>query len=156
MSKILTSGMARLFEFLACVKHFPVPLRFASICSGIGEGEARRALEHSPFTVIDDQIVPQDELDRIGRMTVIEADELYRKSGISIYCKAGRPIWCNRETEGITDDRGKYGKGAYRGLSHQEIAALDAPPITHEAVERFFEEARRNFQCQESIADHTD
>jgi hypothetical protein len=88
------SGLAHLFEMLAHVKRFPISLRFAAVCSGIGDDEARRAIQTSPYAVIDEQIIPHADLDCIGQMTIINADRLYRQLAIATYCKDGRPAWC--------------------------------------------------------------
>lgn len=87
------SGIACLFELLAHVKTFPTPLHFAAICSGIGIDEARQAIVSSPFVVVDDQIVPRDHLERIGQMTICEADDQYHQFGAATYCKDGYATW---------------------------------------------------------------
>lgn len=49
------SGIARLFEYLTCVKSFPTSLRFAAVVSGLPDEDVKRILENSRcFTVMDD------------------------------------------------------------------------------------------------------
>jgi len=48
------SGIARLYEYLAHVRSFPTPLRFAAVVSGIPDEDVKRVLKGSPyFTVLD-------------------------------------------------------------------------------------------------------
>ena len=154
MSKILTSGIARLYEILAHVKNFPLPLRFAAISSGIGEDEARRALESSPFVIVDDQIVPLDELEHMGQMTIQKVNEQYRQLAVATYCKAGRPVWHYRETENITNDHEQCRKGFYQALGRPDLDGTDATPITAEATQRFFEGVRKKVRIRQELADH--
>lgn len=87
------SGISRLYTFLAHVKSFPTPLPFAAITAGISEEEVRHALERTPLTVVGDQIVPKDELERLGQMSVIEADFQYHILGVIVHCWDGRPVY---------------------------------------------------------------
>ncbi|EES73473.1 hypothetical protein POTG_01768 [Paenibacillus sp. oral taxon 786 str. D14] len=100
ISPYYESGISRLYVFLAHVKHFPAPVRFAAITAGISEQEVCRALERTPYTAVCDQIMPREELDRLGRMTIGEANDLYHTRGITVLCRDGRPVSQGTEDPG--------------------------------------------------------
>lgn len=97
-----TSRVARLYQVLAYVKTFPVPLRTIAIVSGMAEDEIRQTIASTLFTVIDDQIQPLTEIKRLEQLTASEADFLYQTNGLAFYCKDGRPFWM--QIEGYADD----------------------------------------------------
>lgn len=149
------SGISRLYTFLSHVKHFPSPLQFAAITAGISEQEVRYALERTPFAVVGDQIMPRSELDRFGQMSVSEADYLYRSRGVIVLCRDGRPV-CQSleeyEQVGIKEESHPTGghercrKGYYQSIGLPHLDGADAPPITAEAVMRFFGETSQHVQ----------
>lgn len=87
------SGISRLYTFLANVKNFPTPLQFAAITAGISEEEVRHALERTPLAVVGDQIMPRDELERLGQMSAGEAHFQYHMFGLIVHCQDGRPVY---------------------------------------------------------------
>lgn len=95
------SGVARIYETLAHVKVFPIPLRTVAIVSGISEDVIREIIASSIFIIIDDQIQPHADSDRLKHLSIGDADFLYRSSGLATYCKDGRPYWM--QVDGYAD-----------------------------------------------------
>lgn len=91
-------GISRLYTFLANVKNFPTPVQFAAITAGISEQEVRHALDRTPLAVVGDQIMPRDELERLGQMSAGEAHFQYHMFGLIVHCQDGRPVHQSTES----------------------------------------------------------
>jgi hypothetical protein len=93
------SGVARLYEVLAHVKSFPVPIRPIAVMSGVDEADIQELIAPSLYTVIDGYIQHKNALKHLEKLTVGDADFLNRSSGLAVYCKDGCPVWLHADDD---------------------------------------------------------
>jgi len=87
------SGLARLYDVLACIRVYPIPLTFVCIVAGLSEQDALNSLTSSPYVVIDGQVLPRQTQDWTGQTTIGDAAQLYQDGEIATYCVAGVAAW---------------------------------------------------------------